>query len=370
MAAHNSTGPYRVLVSLVTTNFWSKVLALLCAIMLWFYLKDQIVKVVPYEFTVSSEKPGEQTNWIVIPTLSDWIIIPDQDSTTVEVTFRGPTEEFRDLRFIEGSIEDSLFELAPEVDESTVKIQINDIDFGVRSGITAESAGRPDLEFRVMRRISRQLTVDVKLKDYKHPDTNYTIGSIIVRPSTVLVTGPRTFLADRETIELAPLEIARGETTMVSRTGVLPEEVRKLGVQLLERVNIEIPIEPALTQREVSVSVMIQAPFEDLRLPDGKSLADLLVLGARTNTTITDEGRFKIRLEGPVSAFTAAAMETIQRPGVFYVELSRDDIVKIQNGTFLGTYPVLHHTDLLPADISFYGERPELTLEPALEDTE
>lgn len=348
-----------VLAGLFTKNVGSKLLALICAIGLWVYIQREIQHDDDYTFVFSSEDPGPQEHWISIPRIDDLIILPDAGSEEVDVKLTGPTESFRGLpQRIRATLPDNLFKqrIAEGTNSAGVLVPLDRIRFDIPSDLTPQLEN-PDTEikFSISRRVTRQLTVDVPLTTERHPNPRFRIGTPIVQPNLISVSGPAWEIGERSSISLEPIAILAQHTQTQTRRGRLPDEQTRIGVFLEEPVEVTIPIEPAPVTQSIHARVMIQTPF-DLALPEGRVTLEL------DERYLEEDGTILIDLEGPAGVFTEALVRELEGPGVFYIELSADQVRDIREDRFTTDYWTLQATERLPSTIRFAGERPALQL--------
>jgi len=368
MAADKTNSPGRIVTGMFTKNLAAKALAAICAVALWFYMKDKIQTPKELEFRVGARTQAVE-NLIIVPEIENLIVVPEAGSQTVTIEFTGPTEDVRDLAAaaIVGTISDRFFSegLGADEDEAVVSVEIDDVDFPkIPAGIRKELTTGESIRFVASRKLTRELPVVARVRNETHPLADYTIGKPVASPNVVTVTGPKRWLEARTEIELEPIRIGASQTRDVEFVGRLPQSVRESGVTIQERVDVVVPIDPAEIVHEIRATVMILAPLS-ARFPSSAPLGDLVQI---FHPSYDDgDGTIAVSLTGPrASLMLESNLEILQGPGVFYVELDREDVEAIREGRFEPDYRRLRTTEEIPDGIGFTGEPPELSISLAV----
>ena len=207
--ARTGGGPARVVTSMLTRNLGAKGLALVCAIVLWLYMREQVQTDHDEYFEVLASG-SEASYMIAYPESEDLIIRPETGSDRIRINFAGPTEQVNTIKNgrIRGTIPASVFDewLRAGEEEGTLAVGLGDIEFPtVPNDVIATLPDSPTLAFNVKRRGRKTMTVSVRLDRPDHPDEGFQFGTPVPVPSRVSVTGPQSWLAARETIELEPV---------------------------------------------------------------------------------------------------------------------------------------------------------------------
>ena len=135
--ARTGGGPARVVTSMLTRNLGAKGLALVCAIVLWLYMREQVQTDHDEYFEVLASG-SEASYMIAYPESEDLIIRPETGSDRIRINFAGPTEQVNTIKNgrIRGTIPASVFDewLRAGEEEGTLAVGLGDIEFPFDGG--------------------------------------------------------------------------------------------------------------------------------------------------------------------------------------------------------------------------------------------
>lgn len=155
--------------------------------------------------------------------LADSLAIAGPVPAVVQAELRGTGKQLLRLRVTEPPVKVSLVGVQPGRFSRALKAA--DLPLLPEDGIEVERlVGPSSLQLQIDRRIVRRLPVAARVEGHPAPGFAWT-GEVIVRPASLVVSGPAHALADLDSVRLRPVAIGGRRDTVrsVETPDVLPE---------------------------------------------------------------------------------------------------------------------------------------------------
>jgi len=342
-----------ILRSLVFKNFWTKLVAAILAVSAYVYVTNLIQRTYAFDFVLVPEGTDIKRNAIVVPDAPGLIIVPEPGVGIVQIELTGTAQEIERLRrgqVVVGLIPPTLFQgrLGADAPTGRVTVDLNDIEFpDYLRDLRMNIVGRTALEFVVSRRRTEQMRVVVEV-DRSDVPSEYEVGVPKLSPTFVDVSGPSTWFERNAVVALSPIKIPPTQTDDIGVRGKLPEEVERLGVQLAEEVDVEIPIQRMPDRRKMPLAVHFLLDGS-LVIPEefvGRPLREIFSLVGNDGYD-TETNTLEVTLEGPAVVFdNLRTKEILENEPILFLTIASTDFVNLQV-----EQRYLHVSDKLPPEI-------------------
>lgn len=261
-------------------NLGLKLFALLLAVMLYVY--------------VANDRAIEQTLYfpVVIEELPDSIALAGAAPSEVGVRLRGSGWQLMRLRFSKPPVKISLAGVAPGLFQRALGPA--DIQLAGASDVTVVEVMDPsELRLEVTKRATRLVPVSVTLVG--EPARGRMIaGALEIRPASVRISGPVTWVAHQETLRTEPVSIAgRRDTLEVVQPLVAPPVWAHATPG---SVLVSIPIDEAST-KELSLDLEVTGIRGELRAEVRPPAVKATWHGPRSRARAVDARAFRARVD-------------------------------------------------------------------------
>jgi YbbR domain-containing protein len=238
-------------------DIWTKLGALLLAVVVWNYLDS-----------ISMESRDGRIRVAPIATSEDTVIISVTDGEgrpipdLIDVTLQGPKGEVQKVQFHELVCEPEV-SLDDDEEEKELIVQIKSTDLNMPSDIRLSKVNPESLRVRVARRATRSVPINVEnlesLISGRVAD-GFAVTRVEVEPTSIEISGPAGALEALNTIPLAPI-VVNGESKSFSRTGRIPATINGVPVNAESRFIIRVTVEPDVEVVERNVPFGINLVF-------------------------------------------------------------------------------------------------------------
>ncbi len=252
-----------------------KMLALVCAVLLWFYVEAGKNPLMDMQFDVPVQYVNQAEEYVVDPAVS-----------SVRVTVKGKEVELSGLRSDD---------FTAVIDLSDAKIGTDDYKIEVQSSANVERFTWQPVKTAL--RIDRMITkeVPVRVRTTGDAPEKVTIRSTEVEPNTVVIAGLESQLNEIADIETETIDISRltGDMTVDTKL-YLPE-----GVSMQGEAKAAVHFVMQTEQRHINAEIELRNLPAGMQAEMSRTSADVIVNGsAELLNDMQELNRLKLYVDG------------------------------------------------------------------------
>jgi hypothetical protein len=228
-------------------NLGLKLFALLLAVLLYLHVLTERAVEETVEFP------------LVVSGVADSLAIATTPPATIAARLSGTGKQILRLRYLRPPLELSLAGVGPGTFQRT--IAPGDVPLAGATGVTVHEVEPARVSLEVTPREQRRVAVHVRTSGT--PARGFVVGAeTLVRPKSVVVSGPTPWLARLDTIFTEPVSVTgrRESLAVVQPIGKLPPYVRATPGSVFVAVPIEVE-----ERREVRVPLEVRGVRSELR---------------------------------------------------------------------------------------------------------
>jgi len=225
-------------------NFWTKVSALLLAVLIWFYVSGEenieILKEIPVKYMLHENCAVTHTS-----------------ARIVRIGLRGPREIIKNTDFHKMFVAKNLTGAA---EGGKVTFQITEKLINVPKFVTVTQIIPPEITVTIDKLIEKELTVQTALRD--RPSDGFVVEKIEVNPSIVKIKGPESYLSKISAINTRPIDLTGRTKSFTQKIDVEP---------ILDKYGPAEPVEISVTLKEQTEQKLFEKiPLGILQSPSRK----------------------------------------------------------------------------------------------------
>ena len=242
---------------------------------------------------VLTDRTVEQTIYfpVVIEQLADSLALASNAPTEVGVRLRGTGKQLIRLRYLKPPMRLSLSGVPAGT--FTRAFAPADVPLSGAGDVTVlDVFDPPQTSFQVAKRGHRMVVVEVPLVG--SPGRGLVAGDPIIRPATVRLTGPATWVARQDTLRTEPLSIAGRRDTLEIVQPLAPPPAWAHATP--GSVLVAIPIEPE-TQKTLELDVEVRGIRNELRAEVRPPTINATWRGPRSRAPAVDARDFRVSVD-------------------------------------------------------------------------
>ncbi|HRZ87718.1 MAG TPA: CdaR family protein [bacterium] len=251
-------------------NIWTKLAAVLLAVLVWFYISGEERITVTKDIPVTVLLPGDY-------------VLTGNSASTVRIGLSGPREVMKDIDAQSlAAVKDLRQTSAP----GSVTFPVSDKELRIPKYTSLLDVSPREVTVTLDRLIEKDMKVEAALRD--RPPEGYAVEKIELNPSIVKVTGPESDLKKLASINTKRLDLT-GRTNSFAQKVELEPLLDKYPCK--EQVDVIVTIKEQSSQKSFDRKgvTLLAAPSQQVRVSLEPAAVELTVSGPAALVAKTEE---------------------------------------------------------------------------------